>query len=788
MAEYFEKMEEADGIRWSWHYFPNRKPGSSAPSGENFIQPDMVVPLGCMLTPLKYIPDMPVIHGRPPRCRQCGAVSNRFCRVDQAGKYWMCPFCLMRNSFAQDEAPAVPHTGTVEYVLPVASPGNPPVFIFMLDVVQTVEELDAAKDALTQSLARLPENCMVGLVTFGRNVSVWELGSMDSVRAVVLAGERRDAKATYTIDAVREYLGIRPQTARGDVPACHSVQGRFVVPLTSDTEQLFGSILDDLSIDPWPSIQSERRLRATGAALEITAAMVELLSVTPEDRWYGRLMMFLSGPCCRGPGKVVDVSEEKTLRTHKDVADGQAQLMEPATVFGDALGKRLLKANFCLDMFICALDQVGLAELAAATVYTGGRITCSDSFKGVKHDGSRASTPVFKTSFAKFFDKAVSQPQDRDVSNMFFSAITEVQTCSNSKILGCIGPVVGSGKMSASVHPDFQVGDGGTCAWSTSVMDQDTTLSFVFDSTDHEGAVPVHERCRYMQFITSYRNTAGEYRVRVMTSSNRIAPAADRQTINQVFAFDQFAAGVLCGRMAAKSMEKSGNKFTPTLRWVDRLLIRFVKKFAEYRPNDPNSLVLAQMYTLFPQFMYHLRRSEFLQVFNCSPDETVWFRHLLHREPVQNALVMVQPSLRQYEYGSCESTPVMLDSQSVKTDTILLCDAYFDVIVHHGRQLAEWRKKDFHAQADYAAFAAQLQAPHAEVERIVKSRFPCPKVTICDQNGSQARYLYSRLNPTDTMRDRVEREDVQIIHTEDANVQTFMAHLRKLVVAADEKR
>lgn len=63
------------------------------------------------------------------------------------------------------------------------------------------------------------------------------------------------------------------------------------------------------------------------------------------------------------------------------------------------------------------------------------------------------------------------------------------------------------------------------------------------------------------------------------------------------------------------------------LRWVDRMLIRLCQKFGEYGKDDPSSFRLPDNFTLYPQFMFHLRRSQFLQVFNNSPDETSFYRY-----------------------------------------------------------------------------------------------------------------------------------------------------------------
>lgn len=90
--------------------------------------------------------------------------------------------------------------------------------------------------------------------------------------------------------------------------------------------------------------------------------------------------------------------------------------------------------------------------------------------------------------------------------------------------------------------------------------------------------------------------------------------------------FDQEAAAVLMSRMVVYRAETDDGP--DVLRWVDRMLIRLCQKFGEYGKDDANSFRLAENFSLYPQFMYHLRRSQFLQVFNNSPDETTYYRYV----------------------------------------------------------------------------------------------------------------------------------------------------------------
>merc|ERR1719371_29540 len=105
--------------------------------------------------------------------------------------------------------------------------------------------------------------------------------------------------------------------------------------------------------------------------------------------------------------------------------------------------------------------------------------------------------------------------------------------------------------------------------------------------------------------------------------------------------FDQEAAAVLMARYAVFKCENE--EAFDILRWIDRMLIRLVAKFADYRKDDAASFRLSSSFSIYPQFMFHLRRSQFLQVFGNSPDETSYNRIVLSREDLTQALIMVQP-------------------------------------------------------------------------------------------------------------------------------------------------
>ena len=128
--------------------------------------------------------------------------------------------------------------------------------------------------------------------------------------------------------------------------------------------------------------------------------------------------------------------------------------------------------------------------------------------------------------------------------------------------------------------------------------------------------------------------------------------------------FDQEAAAVLVARWAIhKTLSEES---MDAIRWLDRLLIKVTKRFADFKAEDPSSFKLGREFSLFPQFIYYLRKSQFLNTFNASPDESEYYKSLMQRESVSNSLVMIQPALMMYKMDQEQAVPALLDIDSMR--------------------------------------------------------------------------------------------------------------------------
>lgn len=628
------------------------------------------------------------------------------------------------------------------------------------------EELGFAKSALKQAIGLLPENALVGFVSFGTQVQVHELGFSEMSKVYVFRGSKEIAK-----EQVLEQLGLGV-SARSRVGGAGFQKGmvqngypggsgvtRFLLP-ASECEYTLDSLLDELQTDQWPVAPGNRAARCTGVALSVAAGLVG--ACLPGTG--ARIIALVGGPCTEGPGTIVSKDLSDPVRSHKDLDKDAAPYFKKAVKFYDNLAKQLVSQGHVLDLFASALDQVGVAEMKVAVERTGGLVVLAESF----------GHSVFKDSFKRVFE-------DGEQSlGLYFNGTLEINCSKDIKIEGILGPCTSLEKKGPAVA-DTVTGEGGTTAWKMCGLDKSTCFTVLFDlsSSERSASTGTVNPQLYLQFLTSYQNPEGQSMLRV-TTVTRTWIDSSVSSEDLVQGFDQETAAVVMARIASFKMEMEEG-FDAT-RWLDRKLIRVCSKFGDYRKDDPASFTLNPCFSLFPQFMFNLRRSQFVQVFNNSPDETAYFRMLLNRENISNAAVMIQPSLISYSFNSLPA-PALLDVASIAADRILMLDTYFSVVIFHGMTIAQWRNMGYQNQPEHQAFAQLLQAPHDDAQMIIRERFPVPRLVICDQHGSQARFLLAKLNPSATYSNAHEMTaGSDVIFTDDVSLQVFIEHLQRLAV------
>lgn len=468
-------------------------------------------------------------------------------------------------------------------------------------------------------------------------------------------------------------------------------------------------------------------------------------------------MLFTSGPATIGPGLVVDPELRRAMRTHHDIFNGQARHHAKSCSFYKQIAKRLSDASVVLDLFACSLDQVGAAELREPIEHSGGSMILAESFE----------SDQFRKCLRHLFKR-----DDEGYLKMNFDATIEIVTTRDVKICGALGPCVSLRKKNNLVS-EAEVGQGGTYIWKLNTLTDKTCIAFFFQVSDEQKIQP--GSAFLIQFITQYRQGNMGLRKRVTTAARRWVA---NHSADIAAGFDQEAAASVMARLAILRAETCYAR--DVIRWLDDTLICFTSKFGDYVPEDPSSFRLSSTFSLYPQFMFHLRRSQFIDVCNTAPDETAYFRLMLNREGVVGSLIMIQPTLFQYSFDG-PPVPVLLDIRSICPDSILLFDSFFHVVIHYGSKIAQWKKLGYDKDPNHENFRKLLEAPEIDAEQLVAERVPVPKIIRCDQHSSQARFLLAKLNPSVTQNSTY-TDGSDIIFTDDLSLQVFLDQLQILAV------
>lgn len=112
-------------------------------------------------------------------------------------------------------------------------------------------------------------------------------------------------------------------------------------------------------------------------------------------------------------------------------------------------------------------------------------------------------------------------------------------------------------------------------------------------------------------------------------------------------------------------------------------------------------------------------------------------------------------------------------------------DTFFQIVIYLGETIAQWRKAGYQDMAEYENFKHLLQAPLDDAQEILQSRFPMPRYINTEHGGSQARFLLSKVNPSQTHNNIYSfgQDGGSPILTDDVSLQVFMDHLKKLAVS-----
>lgn len=436
--------------------------------------------------------------------------------------------------------------------------------------------------------------------------------------------------------------------------------------------------------------------------------------------------------------------------------------MKKARKFYEGLAMSASTNGHVVDLFACSVYQVGLYEMKSLVNYTGGHMILCELF----------NSKEFLVSFQRVFAR-----DEKGNLEMALNATLEIKTSQQLKVDNILGPCVMCKEGGIEVA-GFNIGKQDISNCKMCALYPSTNISIFFEMVSQQNSEGQDDK-GYIQFMTRYQQPSGQTKLRVTTICRlTVDPQSQKERILQ--GFDQEAAAVLMARMAIHKSETDlkGSKIG---RYIDKELIHLSAVFADIISDNTKTCKFPENFNMYPEIFFHFRRSEFVQMFNISPDQTAFYNCMLNRESVVESLTMMQPELYSYSFSGVER--VRLDTSAIQPERVLLLDTYFDILIYFGKTIVAWKKERYHEQEEYKSFRSLLERPVEDARSIISQRCPTPRYSETEHGGSQARILLSKVNPSHThfsTHDESERDSWVL--SEDINLDDFMKHLKRQVI------
>jgi protein transport protein SEC23 len=751
-------LDDQNGVKFTWNTLPSNRTDSIK----------LIVPPGFHITPAKKIENLQILEYDPLTCNNCKSILSSVSPINFRNKSWDCTYCGTVVKFPSSYAQFISETNlpaemmaennTVEYKLSKKE-SNYPTFIFVIDISVEEDELNELKESIQTTLSSIPQECNIGIITFGNMCHIHEIGYSEFPISHTLKGEKH-----YKTIEIQELLGLatvnRAQNLQNQqvFNAVFNKSNKFIAPL-SECSFALNSLLDDLQPDYWQRKEKERPPHCGGLALLTAQAILEAVCQNEP----ARILFFLGNAPSIGQGQVAGKSLTEYIRLFSDLEKGNpnTKFVKLANEYYEAIANKSSKMGHVIDVFSCCLNQVGLYEMKHLTNKTGGVMLQTDSF----------STLVFRNTIRKLFEL-----DEYNNLKMNFKSKLELFTSDPIKISGAMGKLVSMGVLGKNVS-DQIIAEGNTRQWALGGMDQNSTYSFLLDINNTTNQ---YFKQGYIQIQTTYIAGDRSHRLRVTTVAKKFIGDLDSPPkINQMGeGFDQDASIVMMARLSI--IKGATEESKEILRWLDKSLIRLITKFAKYKTGETHSFKLTPQFSFFPQYIFYLRRSYFIQNFNSSPDEITYYKSMMMHECVMNATIMIQPLL--FAYGPEElSIPQLLEVESMKNDHVLLLDAFFFIVVWHGEDVCKWRDDGYHLNPEYENIKFMLETPQEYAQEIINDRTPVPRFVNCDSGSGQERLLKFTLNFSNSgIRNKVIEDG---FCSDDVTLKVFMDYLVKLVTA-----
>ncbi|KAK3160752.1 hypothetical protein QOZ80_1BG0063990 [Eleusine coracana subsp. coracana] len=328
---------------------------------------------GALVSPGKEVsPGPEVVERDARRCLNCGAYVNKYCDVSIGSGQWQCVICKKLNGsegeFVVSSKQDLLHwpefaSTTVDYVqlgnrrpgfVPVTdSRVSGPIFI-LIDECLDEANLQHLQGSLHAFVDSLPPTAKIGIITYGRTVSVYDFSEGAAVSADVLPGNK--SPTHESLKALIYGTGVYLSPIHASLSVAHTI---------------FSSLRPYLL-----SVPEVSRDRCVGAAVEVALGIIQGPSVELSrgiiKRSGGscRILLCAGGPSTFGPGSV----------PHSVQHPNYAYLEKNAMKWMESLGHEAQRHSTIVDILCAGTCPVRVPVLQPLAKCSGGVLLLHDDF------------------------------------------------------------------------------------------------------------------------------------------------------------------------------------------------------------------------------------------------------------------------------------------------------------------------------------------------------------------------------------------------------------------------
>ncbi|CAD5178810.1 unnamed protein product [Musa acuminata subsp. malaccensis] len=361
-ADVDEYTLESPYVLFSAHKVLKRKKLANVPS----------LGFGALVSPGREIaPGPEVVHHEPHRCQTCGAYSNLYCEILVGSGQWQCVICKNLNSSdgeyiapSKEDLRHWPElsSSAIDYVQNGNRPGFVPVsdtritapIFLVIDECLDEAHLQHLQGSLHAFADSLPPTMRLGIITYGRSVSVFDFSEGSVASADVLPGDKSPSQES--LKALLYGTGIYLSPVHASLPVVHTIFS---------------------SLRPYKlNLPEASRDRCLGTAVEVALAIIRGPSA---DRTRGiikrsggncRVLVCSGGPNTYGPGSV----------PHSFSHPNYAYMEKTAMKWMDHLGQEALRHNTTVDILCAGTCPVRIPILQPLAKSSGGVLILHDDF------------------------------------------------------------------------------------------------------------------------------------------------------------------------------------------------------------------------------------------------------------------------------------------------------------------------------------------------------------------------------------------------------------------------